>query len=501
MINDIKKRILLTTLLASVGMVFGTYAAETSKGGRGDAKSAQGTKPEGAGPEATNVSGADTSNKASPTTDQGAPATDQPPLGTKETPPSAETAAPTISNLEETTAPTLKINGFTLFNTYVVKQSNRQNGRGGAPVHFSQDVSDLFFTIEGKAKGIEYMYRVNFQSYPNSSPVVDENYIQIKWCDWLTVRLGATVGPEDFGIYDGGRVIGAAGGFESAAYENVYNLSAGVIKGNDNIGDTGNATKIVILGPDLGGFQLFVAYTPNTARRGDDSKNNLFRDNPSAPGNSKGIFVAKSLYPFGMNNWALGFNYRYATGPWNLILSGATVTETPYHTIEGGAQLPQYRFKLRGGWAYQLGMVVGYDRFKFGLGYLNNGKLRLPKIKDMPLNTRGLTTGNMYLGNSGRAWNTAVSYTVGAYQFAASYQHSWRKTDAHHKASNNVWTGTVDFNIFQGWKAYFEVDLLKSRTNKQAVRFANAVLGPDNLVRANGNNSGTVAILGTMIKF
>ncbi|MBX9977792.1 MAG: hypothetical protein K2X98_06080, partial [Alphaproteobacteria bacterium] len=76
---------------------------------------------------------------------------------------------------DSATPPTLKINGFTLFNTYVVNQSNRTNGKGGAPIHFATDVSDLYFTIAGKAYSatsgpIDYMYRVNFQAFPNSSP-------------------------------------------------------------------------------------------------------------------------------------------------------------------------------------------------------------------------------------------------------------------------------------------------------------------------------------------
>ncbi len=404
--------------------------------------------------------------------------------------------------VEETIAPTLKINGFTLFNTYVVSQSNTTNGKGGAPVHFATDVSDLYFTIAGKAQGFDYMYRVNFQAFPGSSPTVDQNYIQIK-TNLYAIRMGSTVGPEDFAIKDAGAVIGGAGGFESGAYTNVYNLSAGVVKNNDNIMDTGKAIKIVFIGPEYKGFQFSVAYTPNTAKGGDMEKNNTFPDNPSIPGNSKGIYPQKSAQPYGINNWAFGLTYKAASGPWSIVLTAATVTEKSYFTVTS-ATLPIQRFKLKNAWVYQLGGVLGYDKWQFGAGYLNNGKARLPKIPNMPLNASGsVNTGTMNQGNSGQAWNVGAGYTVGAYEFAGSYQHFWRKTDLTNKASNNVWTGTIDLNIFQGWKMYFELDYIRSKSNQPVVDLTNAVNAgfARILTQAVGSNSGTVAILGTKISF
>lgn|GEM_PF-1294828 len=403
---------------------------------------------------------------------------------------------------EKTVPPTLKINGFTLFNTYVVNQSVKENGKGGAPLHFATDVSDLYFTIAGQAKGYEYMYRVNFQALSGGSPVVDQNYIQIK-TDYYGFRMGSTVGPEDFAIYDASRVIGGAGGFDTASYENVYNLSAGAIKGNDNIGDTGKAAKFIFMGPEYMGFQLFAAYTPNTARGGDQGKNNTFRDNSSAPGNSKGMYPDKNIYPYAQNNWAFAINYKVGSGPWSMLLSGATVHESPYLTIESN-NANILRHKLKSGWPIQLGALFGYNDWKLGVGYLNNFKARLPKVANAPLNHAGtLTTGNMHLGNSGQAWNAGLGYSLGAYEFGAAYQNFSRKTDATQKATNNVWTGTVDLNVFAGWKFYFEVDYIKSKTNQTAVDFATAVNQSMGKTRALGigNNSGTVAILGTKISF
>jgi hypothetical protein len=171
------------------------------------------------------------------------------------------------------------------------------------------------------------------------------------------------------------------------------------------------------------------------------------------------------------------------------------------------ATLPIARQKLKSTWVYQLGAVIGYDKWQVGAGYLDNGKARLPKGADMPLNAAGTAkTGNMHLGNAGKAWNAGVGYTLGAYKFAASYQHFWRKTDATNKASNNVWTGTMDLNVFQGWKMYLELDYIRSKTNAAAVSFANTVntaagIGSTNLVQGVGSNSGTVMILGTKISF
>ncbi len=477
MISKIAKLMLLSTVMVSFGMLSNSFASVQVKkqGAKTIAPAASGSK----------VSGDDKKSSGKATEEK-----------------SSEPVNPGVLSSDKAVPPTLKINGFTLFNTYVVNQSNRTNGKGGAPVHFATDVSDLYFTIAGKAQGVDYMYRVNFQAFPNSSPSVDQNYIQIK-TDAYAFRLGNTVGPEDFAIKDAGSVIGGAGGFETGAYSSVYNLSAGVIKMNDNIMDTGKSLKIVFLGPEYMGFQFFAAYTPNTAKGGDMEKNNTFPDNRSIPGNSKGIYPEKSAQPYGMNNWAFGFNYKVASNLWSLVLSGATVTERSFYTVSSKT-LPINRFALRNAWAYQLGGVLGYNKWQLGLGYLNNGKARLPKVANMPLNSSGTVhTGNMHLGNAGQAWNAGLGYTVGAYEFAASYQHFWRKTDATNRARNNVWSGTVDFNIFQGWKMYFELDYIKSKTNQTTVDFANAVNREfgSNLNQAVGNNAGTVAILGTKISF
>ena len=397
--------------------------------------------------------------------------------------------------------PTLKINGFTLFNTYIIKQSDRSNGKGGAPLHFATDVSDLYFTVAGRAQSVDYMYRINIQSYPGSSPTIDKNYIEIK-TDNYGLRMGSTVGPEDFAVYDAGRVIGGAGGFDTGSYANVYNLSAGVIKQNDTLMDTGNAAKIVFMGPDYRGFQFFVAYTPNTAKGGDASKDNHFPDNSSIPGNGgKGIYPEKSMQPYGMNNWAFAVNYKMASGPFNMTLSAAGVTESSYMTLSGTTL---QRNKLRNSFAYQLGGLFGYNKWQLGLGYLNSGRARLPTNANMKLNAAGtLTTGNMHQGNSGQAWNAGLGYTIGAYKFAGAYQHFWRKTDGSNKATNNVWTGTIDFNIFQGWKVYFELDVIRSKTNQPMVDFVTAAsrIKGGNLTTGVGNNSGTMGIFGTKISF
>ncbi len=411
--------------------------------------------------------------------------------------------APVVN--DKSVPPTLKINGFTLFNTYIASQSNNDNGKGGTPLHFSTDASDLYFTIAGQARGIEYMYRVNLQAFANSTPAIDQNYVQIK-TDYYGFRLGNTVGPENFAIYDASRVIGGAGGFDSASYDNVYNLSAGVIKGNANIGDSGKATKIVFMGPEYMGFQFFAAFTPHTARRGDDSKNNTYRDNPNASGNSKGMYPEKKIYPFAQNNWSLALNYKTGSGPWSLILSGAAVHESPYLAVEENKAHTQ-RQKLRASWVYQLGALLGYDAWKFGVGYLNNGKNRLPKVANVPLQTTSGTvavnSGDMHLGNAGQAWNAGLGYTVGAYEFGASYQYFWRKTNTIGRAENNVFTGTIDFNVFQGWKFYLEVDYIRSKTNQKWVNFASNVNQQIGTFRNTGigNNRGTVAILGTKISF
>jgi hypothetical protein len=397
--------------------------------------------------------------------------------------------------------PSLTINGNSIVNTYFGNQKVRQNGRGGPQPHIAIDVSDLYFTALGRAaNGLEYMYKVNFQAYAGSNPTVSQNYIQFKG-KFGTVQLGMTVGPEDFAIVDAGKVIGGTGGFDGG-YSNVFNVSAGVMRGNDIVGDTGNATKIVYISPEVMGWQFSIAYTPSTARQGDDKLDNQTGKGADVlPGNRglySGMYNTADYHPFGLRNVAIGITYRKEIGKWSYTLSGAGLTEKSYYNaLDAGAQ----RFSMQNAKAYQLGFLVGYESWRFGAGWLDNGKSRLPREDNFKMRSVSLDTMNR--GNAGKAWNLGVGYVMGAYQLGASYQRTDRKTDAINKAASDVYTATVDVTPLQGLKFGGEVNYIRTTTNANMVAREQRILdvASKQYRRANGNNSGVVAVVTTKIAF
>jgi len=398
--------------------------------------------------------------------------------------------------------PSLKIDGFTAINTYVVNQQRRENGKGGPQPHIGVDVSNLFFTVLGKSvSGIEYMYRVTVESVPLSGSIIDQNYGQVK-CVAGTFQIGDVVGPEDTMIWDAGKIIGGTGGFDGA-YSNVYNMSAGVVRGNDNIGDTGNSTKIVYYTPEMMGWQLGVAYTPSTAHRGDGKLDTMTgKGVAKIPGN-RGLYDYADNQPFDLRNVAVGLTYKKEMGKWSITLSGAAVTAKSYFFDAE----TKGRYSFQNTKSYQLGFVMGYGDFRFGGGYLDNGHSRLPR-------SAGFTYGpakslvnleSMNNGNAGYAYNVGAGYTWGAYQLAASYQRTNRNTDGgSQKASSDFYSATVDVTPLQGLKIYTEVDYIRSRTNETAMRRENRFIANGSSSKglvAVGANSGVVGIIGTKISF
>jgi hypothetical protein len=401
--------------------------------------------------------------------------------------------------------PSLKINGFTSINAYVLNQQRRENGRGGPQPHIGVDASNLFFTILGySVNGIEYMYRVNLETIPGTSTPVQGNYGQIKG-SFGTFQVGNIVGPEDTMIWDAGKIIGGTGGFDGG-YNNVYNMSAGVMRGNDNIGDTGIATKVVWYSPEVKGWQVGVAYTPSTAHQGDGKLDNMTGGTAKLPGN-RGLYEVKGNQPFDLRNVAIGLTYKKEIGKWNITLSGAGITAKSYFFNSNIANnTASGRVPFQNTKAYQLGFVVGYGDFRFGGGYLDNGKSHLPRSPNF---TYGGSTGDkvnltsMNNGNAGHAWNVGAGCTLGAYQLSASYQRTNRNTGNFQKAHSDFYSAALDVNLFRGLGIYTQVDYIRSQTNSVAIAretaFLNNQSGNSNV--GVGNNSGLLGIVGTKISF
>jgi hypothetical protein len=94
------------------------------------------------------------------------------------------------------------------------------------------------------------------------------------------------------------------------------------------------------------------------------------------------------------------------------------------------------------------------------------------------------------------------SYTVGAYQFAAAYHNTSRKTDASNRANSDILVTTVDLSALPGLKFFGEVDFVKTRTNAPAVAVQQSFLDAAGKgQKAIGNNSATLFMVGSKISF
>ena len=405
-------------------------------------------------------------------------------------------------------APTLKISGNTIQNIYVFTQKKHNNGKGKG-VHFANDVSDLLFLVSGMtSNGIGYKYKIAMDAFSNASPVVDQNYVEFNTL-LGTFQLGGAVGPEDTMIKDASSIVTGAGAFDGGYYK-VFNLSAFAMRGNDNIGDTGSATKFVYYTPEVYDLRFGVAYTPDTTHRGDSKADtNTIKGNPGVPGQ-------RSFFPtnvIGLSNWAFGAAFKKELGNWELNLTGSYIYSNNQLAATTKSVAP---LKLHHTKAFQLGTVIGYKfengrLFQVGAGDLKNGKSALPKYNVTNANDYGAGYaggfGNLYQGSSGRACNFGAAYTMGAYKVSGAYQHTHRRTDAHARAKNEVFSLAADVNPVTGLKFFSELNRVLSKSNSAAVQLAsdNAAGGPGSprsvQTIPNIKNKGTVFIMGTKISF
>ena len=351
---------------------------------------------------------------------------------------------------------------------------------------------------------MEYKYRINFETIPGSSAYVNKNYVEVNG-NFGTLQAGAVTGPDDTMPESGANLIGGANGIDGTM-NCMYNYSAGAIKGVNFVGETKKATKAVFYSPEVMGFQLGFAFTPNTSHMGDANRNNAMIGDAPTVGNSSGIYPAyKTLAPYGTRNMTLGLTYKGSVDKWSYAFAVVGVTEKSHYVDP--AQFGQRQITLKNARSYQLSGSIGYDKWKVAAGWIDNGKSRLPKDNTLARYTSGsnagkLLLGDAHLGNAGKAWNVGTSYTVGAYQFATAYHRTDRRTDATGNASSDIIATSVDLSALQGLKVFGEVDFIRTKTNANAVAVQQqfmAIDGKGN--QAISNNSGAVFVVGTKVSF
>lgn len=394
--------------------------------------------------------------------------------------------------------PALKIGGHTSVVAVMANQQRTDNGMGGSDPHIAIGASDLYFEIKGKANtGLEYKYRIHFESIPGASMYINKNYIEFN-DTFGTIQGGNLKGPEDTMPESGADLIGGSGGISGNTFNGVYNMSAGVISGDNFIGETNKTTKFVFYSPTVSGFKLGVSFTPNTSHMGKDARNNAGQGSAPGVGGQTALYPDKTNAAYGTRNIVVGLSYEESANKWSWKLAALGMTEKSHLVFKGS----QEQFPIHNANSYQLSAAVGYDKWRVAAGWIDNGKSRIPK-KKMETGP-GNKLEDTYLGNAGKAWNVGTSYTVGAYKFATAYHRTDRKTDATNKANSDIVVATVDLNALEGLKFFGEVDFIKTRTNDKAVKLNQAFLNDikkDTNARAIGNNSATVFMVGSKVSF
>lgn len=395
-------------------------------------------------------------------------------------------------------APTLKINGFTIITAASVKQQRSDNGKGGTPTHIGMGASDLYFTVTGRSEGgTEYKYRVNFEAIPGSSAYVNKNYVEFNG-GYGTTQFGMLKGTEDTMRMDALSIAGGANAIDGSL-NGVYNMSAGVIDGVNPIASTNKSAKAVWYSPTVSGFQVGVAYTPNTSFWGRGDKTNHRPGENLGIGNSSAILPIKGSQPYGKNNMSIGLKYLDSSGLWTYGASAVMIRESTHMVVPGSQQ----RIPVRNGRSYMLGAQVGYDQLRVVGGFIDNGKSRLPKNQTtLGSGSSAVDLGNTHLGDSGKAYNVGGQWTTGAYQLAVSYYDTNRKTDATGKAKSNMIVTSLDYSALQGLKFFTEVDFIRSKTNDSTKAISQTYLNTKgNGDKAIGDNAGTVMVIGTKLSF
>ncbi len=387
-------------------------------------------------------------------------------------------------------APQLKISGFTIVNAAAGSQNVKDNGKKGSNPHVAIGASDLTFTVSGKTtSGIGYKYRVNFEAIPGVSSAITKNYIELNG-NFGTFQVGDLKGIEDTMITRGADMVGGALGIDGTL-NTVYNFSSGVIKGYKPLIESNKSTKFVYYTPNVYGFQLGFAYTPNTSHWGKGVKDNSKNVKNTGLGNA--LYATKDNRPFGTRHLAVGLRYKRAFGDWNVNLAGAYLTEKTKFTKSGTAL-----GKVHDGRAYVFSGVLGYKGLQVAAGYHNNLKSRMTK-DHQALKAKNIYTVGTEKGNAGYAWDVGASYSFGAYKLAAAYHRTDRKLAEKEKANSNIVTVTADMKLFEGWKIFGEMDFINTKTD--GTKYETAASSKNFRDKPVGDNRGTLFILGTKISF
>lgn len=310
----------------------------------------------------------------------------------------------------------------------------------------------------------------------------------------------------------------SAGSIFSVSYADImtgYNLidsgnascffaqTAGTILGTGFDKDDGKCLKFVWISPTVKGWKLGFSYAPNSRdghlfkeRRNKSEKDFSYAQNfADESAYIEDSFTAGISYEYGDPE---AFNAKVAVAGW---------------LAQGKSSNPTSR--VRNVQGYNVGAILGYGKYKLGLGYTDNINSMIPKTlgdtkwKDEGGLVPGGKQGDEYIvgmggeANAGKIYNVGVGYFGDKWEMSAGYFQAEKKWSPDDKATSKIATVAVQYNIDKMVSAFVEYNNIRTECADR-IYYSEIYSETDNGTKANsfkayGRNRANMFIVGAKI--
>lgn len=322
---------------------------------------------------------------------------------------------------------------------------------------------------------------------------ISEAYVYVNHRDTGTFLIGDVNGPEKTMMYSASDVFGGNGGTGSSDLSKYVNTTVGVDYNTSIAPSNDTASKVVYLSPSIHGFQLGLAFTPNTGSYGRLTTTRYFSAGSA-------VVNGASSKRYTANQFAAALAYNTALqNDMNVgvYLAGTTGEGRPADqdtSATAGSEMSR-GWKVYNENQWQIGTLIDYRNFQFGASYFDKGRSLMRTDRSKFRNTEG--------------YNAAVGYNLASHtNVAVGYTHTERKVTAG-RTKADVTTLTLDHVVVPGLVLFGEVDFMNLKTPQGHLNLASATGTSalsstdlyDNYPSTNKNNRATVVMAGTKIRF
>jgi len=375
-------------------------------------------------------------------------------------------------------------------------QQVEDNGKKDGRPHFSVGDAELVATVavQPSNKNFKVKYVVSLETIHASSLFIKKHYFEFAG-KFGTLQFGNTKGVENVMQQHGTYLSGGAGGL-FGALPGMFNYAAGTISGVDPVGYTNRSTKLNFISPKVYGFQLGLSYTPKVSHVGRDAQNVDRPGSATSHGNESGIYPDKKNMPYGTNNFSVALSHSDSIDEFSWNVGASYTFEKSKLKLKDVTETTD----LRNTNVYQIWGQLSYSGWTLGVGMIDNGVSRLPKVALPVVTGRDFGyLGDFYKGDAGRSYNIGLSWKNSDWKVAFVYLHSNRKTDDVNKAINNNYVLTVDRKIADGVKLFTELAYINSHSAGIDIASSDYTVGGE--VKPNNKNQGAVVLTGVSISF